>query len=130
MCNECGCETEGLKCWKEIRISEDKKEWKKVKIHALRRCKNNECRTTWDRDVNASRNIHEILMTEHTGKNRPSYLCRPPKKVIISEKTVAKGQLSKEIIETVMVPKEILPIVKKKPKIVSKKPGGASLTET
>ena len=58
-------------------MSDGEKRRLKVNIHGLRRCKYDECRITWDRDVNASRNIHRLLKTEYTlgGGARPQYLC-------------------------------------------------------
>jgi len=85
MCNECGHATVDVKQHKEITIKEGVKKMMKVKIYALRRCSNNECRITWDRDINASRNIHNILKTEHRGQARPKYLC------FSNIKTVSKG---------------------------------------
>ena len=71
MCSVCHCETGSIKCHKEIEVSEGEKEWVKAKIHALRRCKNNECHITWDRDVNASWNIYYLLQIEYTGRRAP-----------------------------------------------------------
>ena len=76
MCSKCGCETQGVKVWKEIMDSKGDKSVKKVEIYGLRRCKNNGCRITWNRDVNASRNILKILLCSLRGEERPSYLLR------------------------------------------------------
>ena len=71
MCSKCGCKTGDVKVKKTIKGVE-----RLVSVYGLRRCTNNECRITWDRDVNASRNILKILMCELEGKERPEYLQR------------------------------------------------------
>jgi hypothetical protein len=79
MCSKCEVATHCIHQHKYIETSDKKWEKKKVKIYALRRCKN-ECHKSWNRDDNASRNIYVLLKTEACGKERPTYLCRPPKK--------------------------------------------------
>ena len=91
MCSKCGNRTCEVKVEKEIikrkkveggeKISKDlikeEKVLKKVAIYGLRRCMNNECRITWNRDINASRNILKILECDLRGMERPQYLKRP-----------------------------------------------------
>ena len=55
-------------------------EGKKVKCHEVVRCRNNECAITWQRDVNASRNIYDLLLHIRDGKDRPAVFCRPKRK--------------------------------------------------
>ena len=43
-------------------------------IYGLRRCENNECRITWNRDHNAARNIFNVLEQEIRKHKRPEYL--------------------------------------------------------
>lgn len=56
------------------------------KVHKVLHCKpSDNCKltckeTTWNRDVNASRNILNLFLNELTGKERPSAFCRPVKK--------------------------------------------------
>jgi hypothetical protein len=73
MCSNCESENGGV-------YKPRKESVKRERIYALCRCKNEMCHITWNRDINASRNIHYLLKTEYTGKERPPYLC--PKKVI------------------------------------------------
>lgn len=58
---------------------------KRVKIYGLRRCENNECRITWDRDVNGSLNILLILKSMLSSERRPAYLERKRKVASSSE---------------------------------------------
>jgi len=44
--------------------------------HRIIRCNNNECNTTWNRDVNGSRNIQSVLMSMLRGQERPGGLQR------------------------------------------------------
>ena len=52
------------------------------KVHKVLHCTSGKlgdslsCGMTWDRDVNASRNIMELLMFEIAGKERPKVFCR------------------------------------------------------
>ena len=75
MCSVCGSETEGSV--KEVKIVETLSGASKVvnsSIYGLRRCKNNECRITWDRDHNARRSIYYVLESEIKDHIRPDYL--------------------------------------------------------
>jgi transposase len=47
---------------------------KKVEIHQVLVCPN--CKICWQRDLNASRNIRNLLLCKLQGKDRPSSLCR------------------------------------------------------
>jgi len=46
-------------------------------IHSVIRCKNND----WDRDINASKNILELLICQYRGEERP--LCFSPEKIAV-----------------------------------------------
>ena len=80
-CSECGSDTIKVKHWREIRDQDKNVSLKLVETYGLRRCNNNECRITWDRDVNACINILKIFECCLNGKERPGYLCRPKKTV-------------------------------------------------
>jgi transposase len=86
MCSNCGFETGMMKEYRTIkRVTEEKGEetmYKNVKVYGIRRCKNNDCRITWDRDVNASENILKILLCHLERKDRPTYLCRKSKDLV------------------------------------------------
>ena len=77
-CNVCHCETQKVKCWKEVMI-DGERSLKLVEAYGLRRCSNNECRITWDRDLNACPNIMIVLLSDLRGLERPEYLCREKK---------------------------------------------------
>ena len=64
-----------MKFWKEIEKVDGSRIKVKARIYGLRRCNNNECRITWDRDNNASKNIRLILEHELKALERPKYLC-------------------------------------------------------
>ena len=76
MCSKCTCQTGSVYTHRIVDVSDTVQEIKRVAIYGIRRCNNNVCRIIWDRDVNASRNIHKILNTEYRGEERPKYLCR------------------------------------------------------
>jgi len=40
------------------------------------------CRKSWDRDMNAARNIRAVFNAQVAGLPRPAYLCRPAAEVI------------------------------------------------
>lgn len=51
------------------------------KVHSVLHCKNSDggascCKTTWNRDVNASKNMLMLMMLEHHGMPRPAVFCR------------------------------------------------------
>jgi len=75
MCFECWGENGYVYEHKDI-VENGEVQRKKCKIYGLRRCRNNGCRITWDRDYCAARNIRYILSSEHCGKQRPRYLCK------------------------------------------------------
>lgn len=79
MCSRCGSETCSIKYWKEFG-SDGKEDQRLIGCYGLRRCKNNECRITWDRDVNACQNILMVLSNDLNGLERPLHLQRPIKK--------------------------------------------------
>jgi hypothetical protein len=45
-------------------------------VHQIVRCESNECAMWWQRDINASRNILELLMRELRGLDRPAAMSR------------------------------------------------------
>ena len=55
----------------------------KVSIYGLRRCTNNECRITWDRDHNARINIYNCMESEINNGTRPAYLEHQQKKKVL-----------------------------------------------
>ena len=77
-CNACRSRTKVVKEWKEIKKQDEEPVDKLTVIYGLRRCKNSECRITWDRDLNASKNILCLLEHKLRGEARPSYLKRDP----------------------------------------------------
>ena len=79
MCSRCGSETCSIKYWKDFGL-DGKEDRRLIGCYGLRRCKNNECRITWDRDVNACQNIQMVLSNELNGLERPLHLQRPVKK--------------------------------------------------
>jgi len=75
ICSVCHHETKGyVKYWKIIEKVDGSSKLVKVTIFGLRRCTNNGCRITWDRDHNARINIYEILSFLIEYKVRPDYL--------------------------------------------------------
>lgn len=80
VCKEVGCENRGeVKNWK---IDETTLKKKLRTIYGLRRCNNNECRITWNRDVVASKNINHLLTCFLNGQKRPKYLKKQSEKPI------------------------------------------------
>ena len=80
-CSECGTETEKVKEWVTIwNRSKGEMERKLRDIYAIGRCTNNECRITWERDINAASNIRSLLLHRLRKEARPTFLCRQPKK--------------------------------------------------
>ena len=63
------------------------------KVHKVLHCKTSDasvprCKeTTWNRDVNAARNIMTLFMLESLGHERPAAFCRPTKTPIANEAT-------------------------------------------
>ena len=47
-----------------------------VRCHQVVRCGNNECEVVWQRDCNAARNMHQVLLTMLHGQPRPVALQR------------------------------------------------------
>jgi len=95
MCSKCGKETKTVKCWKYIEENDSEGVKKLRNIYGLRRCSNNECRITWDRDVNASRNILIVLLNQLKGDERPKYLCRKKRVMEPSDNMIRLKKLSK-----------------------------------
>ena len=50
---------------------------KHPEIWSIYSCKN--CKITWSRDVNASRNLRKVFRHHHLGLARPAHLCRQPR---------------------------------------------------
>jgi len=77
MCSACHRVTGGdVSEWKIIEKFSGEAKLVKSKIYGLRRCMNNECRITWDRDHNARRNIYNVLESEIKSGAKPDYLRR------------------------------------------------------
>lgn len=69
-CSKCGAsKTSNVSYFK-------KKKGKHVKCHQVIRCRNNDCLTYWQRDVNGSRNIYSLLMALVRREERPPALRR------------------------------------------------------
>ena len=47
-----------------------------IKINSVLRCKNNECGTVIDRDINGCKNIYNIFKNALEGKERPKAFLR------------------------------------------------------
>jgi transposase len=77
-CSNCSnCENGGFEC-EYFRKCNNPRPWKREEVidrHGLVICK--ACRTPWNRDVNASINIHNIMKSTIAGKGRPSYFLKP-----------------------------------------------------
>ena len=74
-CSQCHNHT--LKNMRSLRL--DKKTWKEsvVKVHGVLHCSNSDCKgKTWDRDVNASRNILLLTMLQLRKWRRPECMNR------------------------------------------------------
>jgi hypothetical protein len=70
------CSNCHLQCLENMRCQgkcKKTKQVQKVKVHGVLHCTNSECKgKTWDRDINAARNILEITMCQLLGWPRPS----------------------------------------------------------
>jgi hypothetical protein len=82
VCSKCNHASKTKNLWLRDRKKKKKKEKKEdegrlVKCHEVVRCNFNECTTTWQRDVNASRNIRFLLTKIRDGADRPSIFCSP-----------------------------------------------------
>ena len=86
MCSKCHRVTGDVKYWKEVEKVDGSKKVIKVKIYGLRRCTNNECRITWDRDHNARINIFVVMEYLIDKKDRPIYLTKQKKITIFKKK--------------------------------------------
>ena len=103
ICHICHHETKGgIKFWKEVEKVDGSRIKVKATIYGLRRCTNNECRITWDRDHNARINIYICLRSEILNGVRPEYLCVKRVKKISPKKT------------------KKIPLIKKKTSIIKK----------
>ena len=72
-CSVCHSKTGNVYGYKYIKTAKGVSRQRSM-IYGLRRCTNNECRITWDRDRNASRHILTILKWESLRADRPKYL--------------------------------------------------------
>jgi hypothetical protein len=77
-CSNCSnCKDGGFEC-EYFRKCNNPLPWKREEVidrHGLVICIS--CRTPWNRDVNASINIHNIMKSTIAGKGRPSYFLKP-----------------------------------------------------
>ncbi|CDH59914.1 predicted protein [Lichtheimia corymbifera JMRC:FSU:9682] len=48
-----------------------------MKLHTVLHCTNNHCRTMWNRDKNAAKNIYQIARSHIFGQGRPLPFARP-----------------------------------------------------
>lgn len=71
-CSACGCECKKMRRYKQWRDGTVRL----ARVHGVVRCSNTECRITWGRDTNASRNILGALLCLREGIERPAHLCR------------------------------------------------------
>jgi len=78
MCSSC-CEETGEVYVQKKYIKDGVEKSRRQKIYGLRRCKNQTCGITWDRDVNGARNILKILKHMLSETERPVHLRRDPK---------------------------------------------------
>jgi hypothetical protein len=91
-CNGCRRRTVDVYVWEEKELPDGTTKRIRRKIYGLRRCNNNECSITWNRDVNASKNIRFLLERELKGLERPKYLCPQPKpKTKLDQETPLSG---------------------------------------
>ena len=79
MCNKCHSENGKIRHWKEITKSDGSTKIVLASIYGVLRCINNECSISWDRDINAGKNILTILKSMIDGRERPSYLKKTKK---------------------------------------------------
>ena len=76
-CCKCYHDTVDVHQWKDIKDESGNVVKRiKVRIYGLRRCSNNECRITWDRDCNASPNIRAVVVAQIKREARPKYLTK------------------------------------------------------
>jgi hypothetical protein len=79
----CSCchhegDVKGLCRMRNLKLEKKMKDGTKklVKCHEVVRCNNESCKKTWQRDVNASRNIRILLMAKVRGEERPRAFAR------------------------------------------------------
>jgi hypothetical protein len=85
-CNACFGRLVNMKAPLTVRVNrrtEEKRELTNQRVHKVLHCRSNECRkshahTTWNRDVNASKNILMLTMLMLQGKDRPPAFCHGP----------------------------------------------------
>jgi hypothetical protein len=72
------CHQEGDVRMRNLKLEKIKKDGTKKleKCHEVVRCNNESCKKTWQRDVNASRNIRTLLMAKVRGEERPRAFAR------------------------------------------------------
>jgi hypothetical protein len=82
-CNACFGRLVNMKAPLTVRVNRrtsEKRELTNQRVHKVLHCQSNECRkshahTTWNRDVNASKNILMLTMLMLKGKDRPPAFC-------------------------------------------------------
>ena len=77
ICSECYHEMkkDGVKCKITVHLYDGSSKEIMASIYGLRRCSNNECRITWDRDHNARINIFRCMVSVlRDQQGRPDYL--------------------------------------------------------
>jgi hypothetical protein len=67
-------------CESEIKVKNirrNKREWKRgnVEVYEVVRCQNRNCAKSWQRDINASRNMYRLLHCLLKGEERPEVFC-------------------------------------------------------
>ena len=65
----------------------EKMSYNNIKVNSVLRCKNNECGTVIDRDINGCKNIFNLFITALEGKERPKVFCRDEKILSVKRKT-------------------------------------------
>lgn len=76
ICSKCYASLMPIYKWKKITFKDGTTKNVKSKVYGLLRCMNNECGITWDRDINASRNIKQVTENLIQGKEHPYYLTK------------------------------------------------------
>jgi len=76
MCSTCHAENGKIRYLKTVIKSDGSSQNVLVSAYGVLRCTNNECGISWDRDINAGRNILALLKCKKDGQERPSYLCK------------------------------------------------------
>lgn len=73
----------------------------KSRVHKVLHCRNSDerasarCGTTWNRDVNASKNILTLVKLEMEGLSRPPAFCRPAAPPVVKKQSTIRGSREK-----------------------------------